>query len=303
MKNIKLLLLLSLIFISAPLLADIDTLDSLELYGNDKLKALREDVKRSLYIIKSGRNAAELPNLKFLSYKVKKGENFWTVLTKTSLDMDTLMSINSLTCPSDIIPGKTIYVPNMRGIILNGKKREEIFSIIQDEKIKEDYVFKLNRSRTLDRDYIFIPGGKISNIERSLFLGTGFIFPLKVNGMRTSGFGTRKNPFNQRHSEFHPGIDIACAMRSEVTSGRSGEVVFTGFSGGYGQLVIIKHEHNYSSYYGHLSKILVKNGDKVTAGQTIALSGNSGRTTGPHLHFETRNGSKPFNPGVLIKKS
>lgn len=303
MKNIKSIILLSLLLVSMPLLADIDTLDTLELYGNEKLKNSREDVKRSLYIIKSGRNADELPELKFLSYKVKKGENFWTVLSKTSLDMDTLMSINSLSSPSDIIPGKTIYIPNIRGVILNGRKREEIFAIIQEEKISESYVFKLNRSRTLDKDYVFIPGGKISRIERSLFLGTGFIYPLKNDGKRTSGFGTRKNPFNHRHAEFHPGIDIACPMRSEVTSARSGEVVFTGYSGGYGQLVIVKHEHNYSSYYGHLSKIIVKTGDKVAAGQTIALSGNTGRTTGPHLHFETRNGSRPFNPGVLIKKS
>jgi murein DD-endopeptidase MepM/ murein hydrolase activator NlpD len=77
--------------------------------------------------------------------------------------------------------------------------------------------------------------------------------------------------------------------------------VFSGIEGGYGKLVVIEHEYGYRSFYGHLSRPLVKPGDAVKRGAVIALSGNTGRTTGPHLHFEVRRGGTAVHPGVLIK--
>ncbi len=279
--------------------ANISTLKNLNILINKELKQLRKDIRRSIYIIKSSRPASNLPELKFYKYRVKKDETFWIILARTSLDMDTLISLNSLSGPGDIYTGKIIYIPNMRGILLKNKK--SINKILQKNRIKPLYVNYVNKTENFNKNYLFVPCGKLSNLERSLFLGTGFLYPLK-KGRTTSTFGRRRNPFNRKKVQFHSGLDIACRINSRVFSSRSGRVVFSGFKKGYGKLIIIKHEHGYHTYYGHLNRPLVKKGQKVNTGEFIAYSGNTGRTTGPHLHFEIRKSGKPVNPAILLRK-
>lgn len=275
-------------------------LDNLDYQSNSDLKTLRDDIKRALYTIKSRRSDANLPELKFYSYKVKEGENFWVVLSKCSMDMDTLMTVNGLTSPFQVVPGTVLYIPNMRGVIMPGEKKREIYQILAYEKIDIRYVRTVNKSRDLDKEFIFIPCGKISGVERSLFLCTAFLSPLR-EGRTSSGFGTRKDPFNSRRMEFHKGIDIACPSGSRVHASRSGRVSFCGYLDGYGNVVILEHEFGYQSYYGHLSRGLVKPGDMVKPGQLIAYSGNTGRSTGPHLHFEIRKNGRSMNPLTYVK--
>jgi murein DD-endopeptidase MepM/ murein hydrolase activator NlpD len=265
---------------------------------NKGLRELRENVKKSLHVIKGLRPAAELPNLRFYRYRLKKDENFWTVLARSSLDIDTLMTVNDISSPGMVKPGTTIYLTNMRGIIMRKKSPEELQFILRRNRINAEYVRKTNAGK--EKVFLFIPCGEVGRLERSLFLGTGFTFPLH-NGRRTSGFGTRKNPFDSRRSEFHSGIDLACPSGSPVMASRDGTVVFSGYREGYGNLVVISHEHGYNSLYGHLSKALVTPGQKVKRGDRIALSGNTGRSTGPHLHFEVRKDKRAINPGNLIR--
>ncbi len=265
------------------------------------VKSIRDDIRTSMYVIKSGRSSEELPELKFYRYRVKKGDNFWKILAKCSLDIDTLISVNSLASPKDVVPGITLYIPNMRGIITSNTPEKKIKTTLAKSRVRPEYVYTVNRISDFSKDHLFIPCGKVSSLERSLFLGTGFMYPLN-GGRRTSGFGVRRNPFNHRHSEFHSGIDIACPMKSKIFAARDGRVVFAGFKGGYGNLVVLRHEHGYYSYYGHLSRALVRPGQTVRRGAVIAYSGNTGRTTGPHLHFEIRKGGRPVNPGYLVKR-
>jgi murein DD-endopeptidase MepM/ murein hydrolase activator NlpD len=264
------------------------------------LKSIRKDIRRSIFTVKSRRPAETMPDLKFYRYRVRKGETFWIILSRTSLDMDTLISVNSLSTPGDIRPGKIIFIPNMRGIIIDPTKGETINKIIKRSRVTREYVSRVNRSEDLSKKYLFIPCGKLSSLQRSLFLGTGFMYPLK-GGRRTSGFGMRRNPFNRRKFQFHTGVDLACKINTGVYAARSGKVLFTGYKGGYGKLVIIGHEHGYRSYYGHLNRIKVKTGSSIKRGEMIALSGNTGRTTGPHLHFEIRKSGQPINPGILVR--
>lgn len=276
-------------------------LENLDHQSNSVLKSLRDDVKKTLFTIKSRRSDSNLPELKFYSYKVKEKENFWVVLSKCSMDMDTLMTVNGLTSPFQVVPGTVLYIPNMRGIILPGEKKKEIYQILAYEKIDVRYVRTVNKSRDLDKKFIFIPCGKISGLERSLFLGTAFLSPVG-EGRATSGFGTRRNPFDSGRMEFHKGIDIGVPIGTKIHASRSGEVVFSGYEEGYGNLVILEHEFGYQTYYGHLSKGLVKAGDNIRPGQTIALSGNTGRSTGPHLHFEIRKNGRSMNPFTYLKR-
>jgi murein DD-endopeptidase MepM/ murein hydrolase activator NlpD len=266
---------------------------------NDQIKNLRKDVRKTIYTTKSRRNPEELPHLEFYKYTVKKNENFWKILARTSQNIDTLMSLNNLSSPRDIHPGKVLYIPNMRGIIYDNKRGKSVDEICSGYRIHPSYVKKINRVLSGTKRYLFIPNGEISRLERSLFLGTGFASPLK-SGRRTSGFGNRLDPFKKTIS-FHSGIDFACPVGTRIYSTRSGKVQYAGYRGNYGLLVIIKHHHSYYSYYGHLSRALVKKGTVVKRGQLIALSGNTGRSTGPHLHFEVRKKSRAVNPGILLR--
>jgi murein DD-endopeptidase MepM/ murein hydrolase activator NlpD len=241
-----------------------------------------------MYVIKSGRDPETLPPLDFYRYRVKSGDSFWTILAKTSQNIDTLMTVNNLTSPGQVETGRDIYIPNMRGIVYRLKEGETMASVASSFQVAARYIEKVNSGSAARAGYIFIPCAAVSSIERSMFLGTGFTHPLR-SGIMTSGFGTRKDPFSDR-LQFHRGIDIACPRGSKVHAARDGEVAFTGYLGGYGLLVVIRHAHDYYTYYGHLSKIHVNMGDTVNMRDPIALSGNTGRTTGPHLHFEVRKG-------------
>ncbi|HSV96326.1 MAG TPA: LysM peptidoglycan-binding domain-containing M23 family metallopeptidase [Spirochaetota bacterium] len=276
----------------------IKTIDSLD-FGGETIKSLRDEIRLAIFVVKSGRDPESLPPLNFYRYRVKKGDTFWTILARTSQNIDTLMTVNSFSSPGQIETGRDIYIPNMRGIIYRLKDGETAANAAAAFRIDEKYIEKVNTGLTNRGRYIFIPCASVSGIERSMFLGTGFTHPLHI-GTTTSGFGSRKDPFGDT-MQFHRGIDIGCPSGSRVHAARDGKVVFTGYQGGYGLLVILQHAHDYYTYYGHLSRILVKNGDSVNMRNPIALSGNTGRTTGPHLHFEVRKGGTAVNPGVLFR--
>ncbi len=125
-------------------------------------------------------------------------------------------------------------------------------------------------------------------------------WPLK-NGRKSSNFGWRNDPFTGEKA-WHAGVDLAAPTGSPITSCWPGTVSFVGTRGGYGNLVIIDHPGGWQSYYGHTSENLVKVGDKVAAGKEIAKVGNTGRSTGPHLHFELRQGDQAWNPEMILNR-
>ncbi len=100
--------------------------------------------------------------------------------------------------------------------------------------------------------------------------------------------------------QFHKGMDYAVAYGSDVQCTATGKVIFAGQKGGYGNCVIISHGNGLATLYGHLSSIMVKANDDVKVGQVIAKSGNSGRSTGPHLHYEVHKNNTPVNPKLFL---
>ncbi len=115
----------------------------------------------------------------------------------------------------------------------------------------------------------------------------------------TSGFGIRKDPFTGR-PQFHTGIDIAAPTGTPIYPLKTGRVIFTGWKGGYGKMVIIRHVDGSETRYGHASKLLVKKGQFVTSSMPIAQVGSTGRSTGPHLHFEYRKDGHPLDPMRIV---
>ncbi|MDX6528101.1 MAG: hypothetical protein QOH41_391 [Blastocatellia bacterium] len=117
-----------------------------------------------------------------------------------------------------------------------------------------------------------------------------------VMGKLESGVGGRRNPFGGRGFEFHEGQDIDAARGTPVEVAASGRVTIAGWQRGYGNVVYVDHGAGLSTRYGHLSEIDVSVGQSVTRGQTIGLVGSTGRSTGPHLHYEVRINNQPVDP-------
>lgn len=121
-----------------------------------------------------------------------------------------------------------------------------------------------------------------------------FVFTKPVNG------GIITSLYGMRRGKLHTGIDIADKLNTAIYASQSGEVIFAGYSGNYGNLIKVRHENGYESYYAHCNKILVNKGDIIEQGQLIAKMGMTGNATGPHLHFEIRLNGEILNPYEFI---
>ena len=134
---------------------------------------------------------------------------------------------------------------------------------------------------------------KFLESQKSMFACTPSVWPTK--GWVSSRFGYRISPFTNE-KEFHSGLDISSRMGTSIISPSDGVVASIGKSYGYGNTIIINHGYGLKTKYAHLDKSLVKKGEAVKRGQQIALMGNSGRSTGPHLHYEVQLKGVPVNP-------
>ncbi|ADO73812.1 M23 family metallopeptidase [Stigmatella aurantiaca] len=133
--------------------------------------------------------------------------------------------------------------------------------------------------------------------QKSLLASTPSVWPAR--GWVTSDFGQRLDPYTAERVT-HAGLDIAAPHGKEIHAPSDGTVVFAGLEGGYGNVIVIDHGYGIKTRYGHLAKMLVKAGDKVKRGSLIAAVGNTGRSTGPHLHYEVRVNGIPQNPRKFI---
>lgn len=124
---------------------------------------------------------------------------------------------------------------------------------------------------------------------------------LPAKGRLTSLFGERNSPFRHGRIQIHQGIDIAVDWRSPVQATANGVVTLAKWKGAYGNAVIIDHGNGLKTLYGHMTKISVSEGDKVCRGQEIGSVGSTGRSTGPHVHYEVLVDNKPKNPMPFVK--
>ena len=139
---------------------------------------------------------------------------------------------------------------------------------------------------------------RMAVLERALD-GIPQVVPATVENI-TSGFGYRRDPFNGR-AAMHSGIDFKGAVGSPIFAAAEGRVTFAGWKGGYGKAVEVTHANGLVTRYAHLSRIDVKPGQQVAAGATLGGLGNTGRSTGPHLHFEVRLNDRAVNPRPFLE--
>lgn len=158
-------------------------------------------------------------------------------------------------------------------------------------------------ARPIDGAALAAIESKTARLERQMWIyeemvrGHGMIPSIwPVAGALESGLGGRRNPFSGRGFEYHEGQDIDAEYGTPVQVAASGKVTIAGRQRGYGNVVYVDHGAGLSTRYGHLSQINVAVGQTVTRGQTIGLVGSTGRSTGPHLHYEVRINNQPVDP-------
>lgn len=188
---------------------------------------------------------------------------------------------------------------NLQSVI--GKQKDaqrKVLTKVQGERrIYEESERQLEReSVKLMYKITELSGSKLDNPE-----ATGdFQYPLKAR--ITSPFGPRRHPIFGVRS-MHSGIDLAAPRGTAIKSSEGGLVIYSGWYGGYGRVVIVDHSKGFSTLYAHMDRIAVKVGDRVRQGETVGYEGATGYATGPHLHFELRSKGKPQNPVIYLKKS
>jgi len=268
--------------------------------GND-IKNIEEDEKLKNQLLLSDKTDFSLPSvnvpLKISTHTVKPGESLNAIAKKYGVSIDTICGSNNLKSYDYVDSGITLRIPNKDGILLNMKEGNSITGFAAKYKVPVEKILAENNFKNADfipkNELIFIPDAKPQNIF------SGFLWPAHTRKI-TSSYGWRKNPFNTEYQEFHKGMDIA-ARYEWVRSTRYGKVTFAGWMSGYGYTVIIAHPDGWKSLYGHLSRIIVQDGQYVKQGQNIAKSGSTGRSTGPHLHFELIKQGSHVNPKKHLK--
>lgn len=258
-------------------------------------------------------------------HKIQKGESFWTIAQKYDISVDDLVLSNRDVRPEALQIGQEISLVVPKPLLTV----ETVTDVVTKKKIPYDVAFE-NTSALYKGDKKVKRRGKegIKEVFAKVITQNGIQVAMNVvsenilsnptqqivltgtkNPPPKKGTGTFMNPtrgrlssrFGWRWGRKHTGIDIAAPIGTDVKASDGGVIIFSGWKSGYGYLVIIDHGANMKTYYGHNSKLLVKKGQKVYKGQRIALVGSTGRSTGPHVHFEVRKNNVPLNPLGYVK--
>ncbi|MCX7027586.1 MAG: M23 family metallopeptidase [Spirochaetes bacterium] len=282
------------------------------LASSDLLLPDEDSVQASLlsYIDPEDDNAEEihgasLPpipvSVKISIYTVRSGDNLDRIAKRFGLRQDTIISANNLQRASSVHAGLSIKIPNMNGVSYKVRKGDSLQSIA---KAYGADITRIADANDLSSGYLlsgqslFIPNARLTSASLKNFYGEQFIWPAR--GTISSPFGFRENPFTGLRT-FHSALDIVVNKGTKVKAVSDGSVADTGYNSIFGNYIILKHSSGFQSMYAHLSSILIHEGSKVTQGSIIGLSGNTGQSTGPHLHFSIFKNGQALDPRKYVK--
>lgn len=234
--------------------------------------------------------------IEYNTYRVQKNDTYEKIAQKFDLNVDSILLVNYITRNKVLKAGATLEIPNQNGRLIKVRNNDSIFKIANRYGVKWEKIVdsnKLESSMIYPGQKLFIPGSKMTKYEWNVFYKIDFIWP--VRGRLTSRFGARIDPFTGTYG-FHSGIDIKKTKGAKIKAAKDGKVVYVGWQKVYGNFVMIKHKDKTMSIYAHLSKYDVKKNMWVKQGDYIGRVGSTGRSTGPHLHFEIRKNDKLMNP-------
>lgn len=231
-------------------------------------------------------------------YEVKKGDTLSVIASKYKVSKNTIIWANDLKSEK-LTPGTTLIILPMTGIKHTIKKGDTVASLAKKYKADVDDIAKFNGiakdAELAVGDVVLVPDGEIataaprvtSTPSRSYIktAPAGFFVRPLVGGRKTQGIHGNN------------GVDIAAPQGTSIVAAATGRVISArigGYNGGYGNMVIISHDNGIQTIYAHMRDVYAVTGQTVTQGQVIGTVGNTGRSTGPHLHFEIRGAVNPF---------
>lgn len=232
-------------------------------------------------------------------YRLKEDEDLYTVASRVNVYQDTLSTLNRVSSYAEFGQLREILIPNVAGIFVPQTPQSDIEILMfgaRQNRAAQALTITVNAAGT--ETYYFFPGEKYTALERSYFLGILFRLPIR-RGVITSEFGYRIHPI-EGHMSFHNGLDIAAPHGTDVMAAKEGTVTAAGNSDQLGKYIVISHKSGHSTIYGHLSEIAVRVSQVVRSGTVIGAVGNTGISTGPHLHFEIRQEGEAKDPASLM---
>lgn len=235
------------------------------------------------------------------TYTVQAGDTLSVIAQRSGVPLDYLIASNDVD-PSRLRPGQQLLLPT-GGVLHMVKPGQTVADIARSYEVAETAIRLANglNGEPPSGVRILVPLPSVVPQATAVTLGKGeatrFAWPAR--GPISSPFGPRIHPIYQV-SSFHAGIDLVLPEGTRVYAAAAGRVVTAGWEGGFGLLVVIDHGDGFTTYYGHLSQLLVSVGQFVEIGQAVALSGNTGLSTGPHLHFELRRDGVAVDPMLFL---
>ncbi len=251
-----------------------------------------------------------------IPYVVQSGDTLSTIAHGFGLTSQTLVWANGMSDKDFIKPGQTLKIPPVEGYLYNVQKGDTLAGIAKKYSGDQTSILDANHLATADAiqpgQDIIIPGGQpptppapVPSISRPQFTQVfggndsgGTPPPSAPSSHARFIWPTTSRKINQYfRGRYHTGVDIEGDYSSPIYAAAAGRVVYAAYdSSGYGLHVVIDHGNGYETLYGHASKVFVSRGDSVSQGETIAMIGSTGRSTGPHVHFEIRIGGGFLNP-------
>lgn len=272
-------------------LPEIPRLSSYELSFKEYCKIVESNYKD----LNSGRE----PDYMFFKYTNTEGFTLQGLAARCNIPYDTLATLNQLESSEDKINNQTFILPTVPGIYIPLEKGKTGIEIL----LQENYADKqdsLNGQQWIinGRTFVFLKNKRFSSTERAFFLDSSMMLPIDKNAFWISSeFGRRKNPFSGQLKN-HNGIDMAANEGTPVYAIKDGAVANAIFNDPeFGNYVILTHDTGKTtSVYAHLKSISVEQYKSVRKGDIIGYVGKTGKATGPHLHFEIRQGGKAQDP-------
>jgi murein DD-endopeptidase MepM/ murein hydrolase activator NlpD len=248
-------------------------------------------------------------------YTVKSGDCLFNIAVAHGMTLSKLIELNKITNPNLIHHGDKLIIgsgdagtPEQKNfLVYHIQKNDTIQKIAERYKLDRQAIIRIN-DLTDDRVHagqtLYLPYRLTQDLSKTAEpFKKSYRWPL-LSCQISSPFGSRPDPMSPTHEiSFHPGLDLTAALGDRIMAVQDGKVVFAGRKNGYGNMVVISHPDGYMSVYAHAQIIFVKAGQNVTQGQIIARVGSSGKSTGPHLHFEIRKYARTIDPRSVITAS
>jgi len=240
-------------------------------------------------------------------YIVQKGDTLSSLATNFSVSLNTLLWANKLTSTSYIRPGDKLTILPVSGVAHTVLKNDTLAGIAKKYQGDAEKIIEFNHLADANDlqigQVLVVPDGRVIYTPPPRTYDTGYTYTEKVYA--SSGQLLWPLPTSKRITQYfswrHPAVDVGLPTGSQVVASETGTIIYSGWGKGYGYEILIDHGGGLKTRYAHNSRLLVRRGDRVDRGQAIALSGNTGWSTGPHLHFEVYVNNSRKNPLLYAK--